>query len=308
MYFGSVRFFKHLIITVIVLVIIALSYLFFNVLTVTVAVDGNVEGNHLFPMHTADNLISDLTYGKVFLSDNSEYNYLATITDPKNKPYQLLYPDLYSSKPEQTTKTRGTVYLTFDDGPSQHTGEILDILKENDIKATFFLIGKTDEHSQEMMRRIVAEGHTIAIHTYTHKYDQIYSSIEAYLQDFDRIYELIYDTTGVKPDIFRFPGGSVNGHNEDIYKDLIEEMDRRGFTYYDWNVSAEDASANATSRSVSNSVINGVLRNSRAIVLLHDFESRTATLSALEGIIKDLKDYGYEFDRLTNQIEPINFY
>lgn len=307
MYLGSVRFFKHVIILAIVLIILMIAYFILHVLPATVLANDDVIHNRPYQIRTAEDPIPDLTYGNVFLSDSCEFKYLATITDPKNKPYQLLYPDLYCSKAEETIKSPGTVYLTFDDGPSRHTAEILDILKKNDIKATFFLIGKTDEHSKEMMRQIVSQGHTIAIHTYTHQYDQIYSSVEDYLKDFYKIYELIYNTTGVKPDIFRFPGGSVNSHNQKIYQDLIEEMDRRGFTYYDWNVSAEDASSKATSRSISNNITYGVLRNSRSIVLLHDFESRTATMDALDGIIKDLKDYGYKFDKLTNQIEPINF-
>jgi len=307
MYLGSVRFFKHVIIVALVLIILMISYFILHVLPDTVLANDDVIHNYPYQIRTAEDPIPGFNYGNVFLSEKCGFNYLATITDAQNKPYQLLYPDLYSLKPAETIKRQGTVYLTFDDGPSRHTAEILDILKKHDIKATFFLVGKTDEHSKEMMRQIVAQGHTIAVHTYTHQYDQIYSSIEAYLKDFHKIYKLIYDTTGVKPDIFRFPGGSINSHNKKIYKDLIEEMDRRGFTYYDWNVSAEDASTKATSRSISNNVTYGVLRNSRAIVLLHDFESRTATMSALDGIIKDLKDYGYKFDKLTNQIEPINF-
>jgi len=306
MYLGSVRFFKHLIICVLILIVFLLAYFIFHILNVKVLALDEVA-NDVPVITIADNPFPEISYGNVFLSDTSENAYLSTITDPQNKPYQLLYPDLYCLQPSETVKSEGTVYLTFDDGPSAHTGEILDILKKNDVKATFFLVGKTDKLSKEMMKRIVDEGHTIAIHTYTHQYQKIYSSIDAYLRDFNRIYELIYNTTGVKPDIFRFPGGSINGHNENISTDLIEEMSRRGFTYYDWNVSAEDATSSATTRSITNNVIDEVLMNSRSIVLLHDFGTTTATLSALDGIIKDLKDYGYKFDRLTNQIEPINF-
>lgn len=128
------------------------------------------------------------------------------------------------------------VYLTFDDGPSARTDEILEILDKYGVKATFFVVGANEEGDLERMQKIVAAGHTLAIHSYSHDYKKIYASVEAYLEDFNQMFCQIYEATGVKPQIFRFPGGSVNSYNVGIHQQLIAEMTRRGFVYFDWNV------------------------------------------------------------------------
>ena len=102
------------------------------------------------------------------------------------------------------------IYLTFDDGPSRNTDKILDILKEYDVKATFFVVGKTDEESVRAYQRIVAEGHTLAMHSYSHKYSEIYASKESFEQDLRQLQEYLYQITGVWPRFYRFPGGSSN--------------------------------------------------------------------------------------------------
>ena len=133
------------------------------------------------------------------------------------------------------------VYLTFDDGPSARTDEILEILDKYGVKATFFVVGANEEGDLERMQKIVAAGHTLAIHSYSHDYKKIYASVEAYLEDFNQMFCQIYEATGVKPQIFRFPGGSVNSYNVGIHQQLIAEMTRRGFVYFDWNVANGDA-------------------------------------------------------------------
>ena len=96
--------------------------------------------------------------------------------------YDDLYPELYAEPADiESIAPEKTLYLTFDDGPSARTAEVLDILKENDVKATFFVTGQTSEEAQALMRRIVDEGHTIAVHTYSHQYKKIYASVQAYL-------------------------------------------------------------------------------------------------------------------------------
>ena len=106
------------------------------------------------------------------------------------------------------------------------------------------------ERGQEILRRIAEEGHTIGIHTDSHQYRSIYASVEAYLEDFEKVFRKVYEITGVKPEIFRFPGGSVNGYNGAIYQELIAEMMRRGFSYYDWNVSSADATGNIAASTI----------------------------------------------------------
>lgn len=223
--------------------------------------------------------------------------------------YSLLYPNLYAERPAIQVLPEKTAFLTFDDGPSERTAEILDILKERNIKATFFVTGKTTEFAKSMMRRIVDEGHTIAIHTYTHEFRQIYSSVPAYLDDFNNIYNLVYDVTGVKASIFRFPGGSKNGFNRCTYREFINEMTRRGFDYFDWNVSCGDAVSKTPTpvETCISNVLNNSAGLSNCVVLMHDLKQKTTTVQALPEIIKGLSEQGFKFDKLSHDINPATF-
>jgi len=122
-------------------------------------------------------------------------------------------------------------------------------------------------------------------------------------------YTNIYEATGVEPDIIRFPGGSINSYNSLIYKQLIAEVTRRGFVYYDWNASGEDAAENVTWTSIYNSVLNGISENAsgRAIVLLHDSAGKEMTVKTVEDIIIALTNSGYTFAPLDNSVKPITF-
>ncbi len=133
------------------------------------------------------------------------------------------------------------IYLTFDDGPSQNTDEILDILKEYDVKATFFVVGKTDERSVQAYQRIVAEGHTLAMHSYSHKYDEIYESKESYVEDLTKLQDYLYQITGILPRFYRFPGGSSNTVSKVDIQELIAYLNENGITYFDWNIASGDA-------------------------------------------------------------------
>ncbi|HPE16428.1 MAG TPA: polysaccharide deacetylase family protein [Oscillospiraceae bacterium] len=221
--------------------------------------------------------------------------------------YQTLYPDLYCDAEQGEEEPENTVFLTFDDGPSERTAEILDILKRYGVKATFFIIGKNadTERGRELLRRIVDEGHTLGIHTYTHVYREIYASVDAYLEDFNRTYELIYEATGTKPTVFRFPGGSINSYNRGTYEEIIAEMLRRGFTFYDWNVDAGDAAPGGGD--VYDAVVSGCRRQSRPVVLMHDAAGKKDTVGALERVIETLLEDGYGFGRLTPLIRPVSF-
>lgn len=222
--------------------------------------------------------------------------------------YTALYPELYATSSQRETQSpEQTVYLTFDDGPSARTGEILDILRENDIKATFFVTGQTSELAQEMMKRITAEGHTIAIHTYTHDYVEIYSSVEAYLADFNRIYNWVHEVTGVYPQIFRFPGGTVNSYNGSIYRELVSEMTRRGFVHYDWNAMCGDADGktHTVAELTKNSL--AMVGAKRAIILMHDSAVRQTTVACLPAVIDGYRKAGYTFAPLTPEVKAITF-
>ena len=222
--------------------------------------------------------------------------------------YSYLYPNMYAMPAAlESQMPANTVYLTFDDGPSARTAEVLDILKENDIKATFFVTGQTSDEAKALMCRIVEEGHTIAVHTYSHQYAQIYASVEAYLKDFNRIYTLIYETTGVYPQIFRFPGGSINGYNKETYKAIIKEMDRRGFPHYDWNaLNGDSEGVNYTVEEMTQKALAKVGAK-HVIVLMHDNESKYKTVECLQGVIDGYRDAGYNFARLTPEIKAITY-
>lgn len=223
--------------------------------------------------------------------------------------YQELYPDFYA----ETDFSAGwndqdnVAYLTFDDGPTERTPEVLDILAQKGVKATFFVVGTNlkSDFGQKMLQRIVDEGHTVAMHSMTHKYNVIYSSVEAFLDDFNQEYELIYEISGVHPTLFRFPGGSINTYNKSIYKELISEMLRRGFLYYDWNVSGEDAAGAKTAQAVASNVISQSEKRSRCVVLLHDGEDKTATVAALPGMIDSLTAQGKQILPLDESVKPI---
>ena len=146
-------------------------------------------------------------------------------------------------------KDRSAVYLTFDDGPSDRTDEVLKILDEKGVKATFFVIGREDETSIQRIKKAAAAGHTIGMHSYSHDYEKIYTSVEDFLDDFYKLFVILRDEAGVTPTVFRFPGGSLNNYNQGVYKEIIAEMLRRGFRYYDWNLSAEDAAKKSPSAS-----------------------------------------------------------
>jgi len=216
-------------------------------------------------------------------------------------PYHTMYPDLYAELADEVVVPEGkTVYLTFDDGPSDRTDEILAILDQYNIKATFFVVPRRTDECFRRLRAIVDAGHTIGVHTYSHDYSIIYASVESYLDDFYKAYELIVEATGVKPDIFRFAGGSLN---DKTYK-IIAEMTRRGFTYYDWNASGDDSVSDPppTVESITQNSISWVMRRQEAVLLLHDEKKKTMTVEALPTIIETLMAEGYNFLPMNNQV------
>ncbi len=185
------------------------------------------------------------------------------------------------------------VYLTFDDGPSSNTNAILDVLDDYGVKATFFVTGKEDEESKAAYRRIVEEGHTIAMHSYSHKYSEIYSSLDAFQQDFERIQNLIYDTTGVESLYYRFPGGSSNHVSNVDMAQYIQYINSQGVTYFDWNVASGDATAQAfTSEELVENVMGDVVKYKTSIVLMHDAANKQATVQALPALIEALQGAG----------------
>lgn len=224
-------------------------------------------------------------------------------------PYQTLYPEMKAGGTGVYAEDQPkAIYLTFDDGPSANTSAILDALQEKNQKATFFVVGKNIQGREDILKRMVDEGHTVGIHGYSHDYAQTYASVEDFLEDFHQAYEAVYEACGVYPTVFRFPGGSVNAYNRSVYQQIIAEMLRRGFTYYDWNVSGGDAaSGEVAAETILSAVVAGVAENEHPIVLLHDAADKDTTAAAIPALLDDLIGRGYYCDRLTDEVRPITF-
>lgn len=197
-----------------------------------------------------------------------------------------------------------TMYLTFDDGPSEdNTTAILDILKERNIRATFFVVGENVRKHPDVARRIVEEGHTIGVHCNNHDYKKLYKSVDSYLEDFQEACDAVYEVTGVEVKLFRFPGGSVNAYNKAVYKEIIEKMTEKGYIYYDWNASLEDAVKNSTPEGLVQNAVNSALGRKKVVMLAHDIHYDTA--QCLEEIIDSFPEY--EMKALTPEVDPIQF-
>lgn len=183
------------------------------------------------------------------------------------------------------------VYLTFDDGPSAYTNEILDILAEYDIKATFFVVGKEDDKSKEALKRIVAEGHTLGMHSYSHKYADLYSSEESFENDFLELKNYLEETTGVPCKFYRFPGGSSNTVSKVDMQVLTSYLEKQGISYFDWNISSGDASRNKLSvDTLVKNCTQDIGRYNDAVILLHDSADKKSTVDALPQIIETILD------------------
>ncbi|HJV46169.1 MAG TPA: exo-beta-N-acetylmuramidase NamZ domain-containing protein [Bacillota bacterium] len=221
-------------------------------------------------------------------------------------------------EPPKKVDTNGKiVYLTFDDGPSSITSELLDVLKENGVKATFFLVGRNINGREDIVQREVEEGHAIGNHTYSHDYNSIYRNENAFFADLDRGAKEIEEITGKTPTIMRFPGGSNNTVSKRaqetsgwIMKDLVQDVSDRGYHYFDWNVSTGDAETNSYSaESAIENVKKGVGDASKkeVIILAHDASPKRNTVRALPDIIQFLKDAGYSFETLDETTPTIAF-
>lgn len=251
--------------------------------------------------------VTEMTLAEVLDTESVSETETEAFFLPELPSYASHYPELYGAGVNEFYTEDHTAYLTFDDGPSAVTGRILDILKERNAKATFFVTGKTGEEEQALMKRMVEEGHAIGLHSMSHDYQKIYQSVDSFLMDYDSLFQLIYTATGVKPSIFRFPGGSVNSHNRGIYEELTAEMIRRGFVYYDWNVSSQDNKLYTTAEMITETVKKGVQGKNRVIVLCHNDGDNQKTAEALSGIIDFLEEDGYTLKGLTPEVTPIVF-
>lgn len=205
------------------------------------------------------------------------------------------------------------VYLTFDDGPSIYTDELLDILKENNVKATFFVVYTDNKSLWPTYNRIVEEGHTLAMHSYSHVYDQIYASKEAFIEDVSMIHDFLYEQTGVDCEYYRFPGGSSNTVTDVDIQECMGYLQEEGFTYYDWNsLSGDSVDVSLTPEQLNQNIMSYVRNNADdSIVLLHDLENNYNTIESLQALIDTLRSEGYEIapiDQDTVPVQHVQYY
>ena len=260
--------------------------------TATDNCDGEVQVEVDNPVNTSKNGTYTITYTAKDSTGN-----VATATRTV-KVYTKSTGTSYSCEGKIRYSCGGSgkvIYLTFDDGPSNYTAQLLDVLKKYNVKATFFVTGYG---SDEMIKREYDEGHTVALHTYSHTYKTVYASMDAYFNDLQQISDRVERITGHKSYIVRFPGGSsntVSSKSKCIMTALAHELENRGYVYYDWNVSSGDAGSTTDTNQVYYNVVNR-LGNGRYVVLQHD--SKSYSVKAVERIIQYGLNNGYTFERL----------
>lgn len=204
----------------------------------------------------------------------------------------LLYP--VSSIKTYATESSPIIYLTFDDGPTDSTTpKVLDILDEKEVSATFFVIGKQIKGREKLIRRIAQNGHSIGIHSYSHRYDEIYQSPAALLQDIRRCRQTIVSVLPrYNRKIYRFPGGSF------LCPELRDTVTGAGYRYYDWNAAAGDAEGKFTAKQLLQNSISTSKNKEPVVLLLHDGVGYRETIKALPSIIDYFQNNGYRFKTL----------
>ena len=215
----------------------------------------------------------------------------------KKPPVRLEKENIVLSEPSPKT-----IYLTFDDGPSYLTNQILDILEEKGVPATFFVVGANIEKYKDVVERAYISGHTIAVHSDTHVYGYIYSSLDNYLNDLNSIRSKVHNITKDYPRIVRLPGGTSNTiskkYKEGVVSEITHWLDKHDYYYFDWNIDSLDASGKASKEVIYNSVINN-LKTGDNIILMHDSSTKQSTVEALPLIIDYAKKYDYTFAKIT---------
>jgi len=196
----------------------------------------------------------------------------------------------------------GVAYLTFDDGPSRAVTEgILDVLAEENIKATFFVLPR--EGVEDIFLRIINEGHELANHSYSHNFNRLYSrGVDAFVEDVLRAHDFILDNFGYEMSLFRFPGGSMSWRRETIAA-RREALDNIGYIDFDWHIDSGDAAPSGVDTSagtLTRNILNHTGGREHVIVLMHDYRWRQSTLEALPAVIDGLREQGYRFDIMGN--------
>ena len=263
-----------------------------------------------------DNCDGDLTNGisiegSVDTSKTGTYEIKYSVKDSKDNIGEAIRKVVVQEEKKETAKVEtsnnsGVIYLTFDDGPGTSTTSILDTLKKYNIKATFFV---TLAGSNDILKKEADEGHTIALHTATHDYKKIYASIDDYFEDLNKVFDRVKNVTGIESTFIRFPGGTSNHVSAIGMSNIVNAVNEKGYTYFDWNVSVEDAGECVYKKNKQSCVLKNFKKylkpNRNNFVLMHDIKSYTA--NALEDMIKYAISNGYTFKQIDNTTTPVQF-
>lgn len=246
-----------------------------------------------------DNCDGDLT-NSVLIENNvdntkkGEYEVSYTVQDSSNNKITLVRKVIVYDDLSDIPKNGKVVYLTFDDGPGSYTDDILKVLNKYNVKATFFVTNQFSDY-QNLIKKEYENGHTVAVHTYSHNYKTIYSSVDNYLIDFNNMNQIIYEQTGMYSKIFRFPGGSSNTiskFNKGVVTDIAVKMNELGYYYFDWNVDSMDTSSK-DAKVIAQNVINEIQNREYSVVLMHDIKK--ANIESVDNIISYGLENGYTF-------------
>ena len=199
------------------------------------------------------------------------------------------------------------VYLTFDCIPGDNTGAILDALAKCGVKATFFVTADTSGKYDDIYKRIVQDGHTIAMASYSNSYSKIYESTEAFTDDLTQISDYITNLTGIAPDVYRFPGGSMNQISNVDMVELVKILNSKHITYFDWNVNSGDTADNCSVDDIVNNVTSGIAKYDNSVVLLHDDSNRSTTAEAIEPLVESIKAQGAEILPIDNNTYKVQY-
>lgn len=213
--------------------------------------------------------------------------------------------------PVEEVKPLGTIYLSFDDGPSlECTPQILDILKNHNIKATFFILDyQYGSKKEEIIMRAFEEGHTIGLHGTSHLYSEIYTSLDTLIKNFETLQEKVYNSLGYNPIFIRFPGGSSNTVSKNYCTGIMTEasayFQETDFVYFDWNVDSQDAGGAFSAEEVFQNVTSSIKPDRNNVVLMHDSKNKNYTVEALEKIIVWALEQGYQFKAITKETPQV---
>ena len=279
------------------------------ILVVTFCVIGGIKVAKQHKISTISNSVhneiekknNNILDNKNNIKDNIKSKHIAKVN--LNPVYTDIGKDLMNNIYHSQEKT---VYLTFDDGPSKSvTPLILDLLKQENIKATFFVLGTRAKSNPEVLKREYLEGHYIANHGYSHIYGDIYSSPQAVLDEYNKTRDIVKEILGTDYDghLFRFPGGSTGGKYKDIKAEAKTLLSDNNVAYIDWNSLSSDAAGAKTKEAIIQNTIDTVGNKNSVVILMHDAGDKILTYEALPEIIKYLKEQGYSFKNFYSVIK-----